>query len=609
MLRETVWRVWICWILMSFGPQWGVQNTVAHSCHEVKTAFQLRQIGPLKWVPETAATDAELQICKHQGPTCCTRKMEESYHVAARRGTLQNILSYSLELKYLIIAHAAAVQDTIHSLLSFTLNHTLSLLDLAYKPIAPESRPLVSALFSDLALYLHGNDDVSVVRSVRRFFDELFPLVYRHLVNPGLASSTWSAEGAECLRATRQDLNPFGPHPQALGHGLARVLGVGRSLMQALTVGVEVLNASESAGMAKDCGKAIVRMQFCSHCKGLTLIRPCQGLCLNVMRGCLAGFAELQEPWSRYIALLEGTSAALAGGHKLELSLLGIRERINDAILSAQLNGPHLSAIVEKVCGPLTESALSTQEGPTQQSPASQSTAGLDQSSTVESASSVPSLSPTVQDKSDDHQDSHVTLKKRSLPIKPSKHDKPRSLKKISKEFMSYIQRYKSFFSMLPEVLCDNEMVLDEHTCWNGEDVVESYMGSVVGNGLQAQRQNPEIKVRGLDPVLVEAKETLERFNQDMVAEMGLDDVRHKHLHLDSGSGAETSGECDDEDGCASSGEDEEEIGHVIPSFSPPSVRQGSGLSIKGAACSTDSSSLLLFLSLPLMLLSHLHFT
>lgn len=41
-----------------------------------------------------------------------------------------------------------------------------------------------------------------------------------------------------------------------------------------------------------------------------------------------------------------------------------------------------------------------------------------------------------------------------------------------------------------------------------------SYTGTVVGNGLQAQRQNPEIKVKGVDPVLIEAKETLERFNQ-----------------------------------------------------------------------------------------------
>lgn len=48
---------------------------------------------------------------------------------------------------------------------------------------------------------------------------------------------------------------------------------------------------------------------------------------------------------------------------------------------------------------------------------------------------------------------------------------------------------------------------------------------------------------------------------QDMWAETGLDDGRQEHLHVDSGSGMETSGDCDDEDGCEGSGEDEEEIG------------------------------------------------
>lgn len=36
--------------------------------------------------------------------------MEEAYQAAANRDTMQNILSYSLELKYLIIGHAAAIQ-------------------------------------------------------------------------------------------------------------------------------------------------------------------------------------------------------------------------------------------------------------------------------------------------------------------------------------------------------------------------------------------------------------------------------------------------------------------------------------------------------------------
>ncbi len=38
--------------------------------------------------------------------------MEESYYAAAQRDTLQNILSYSFELKYLILGHASSFQGT-----------------------------------------------------------------------------------------------------------------------------------------------------------------------------------------------------------------------------------------------------------------------------------------------------------------------------------------------------------------------------------------------------------------------------------------------------------------------------------------------------------------
>ncbi|GLD58538.1 glypican-5-like isoform X1, partial [Lates japonicus] len=82
----------------------------AYSCHEVRTAFQLRQVGPLHRVPETPGTDVDLLICKHQGPSCCTRKMEESYQFAVKRETLHNIHSYSYELEHLISGHSDAFQ-------------------------------------------------------------------------------------------------------------------------------------------------------------------------------------------------------------------------------------------------------------------------------------------------------------------------------------------------------------------------------------------------------------------------------------------------------------------------------------------------------------------
>ncbi|KAK7126719.1 hypothetical protein R3I94_018037 [Phoxinus phoxinus] len=587
MLRRTAPRVCWLWILLSSVLVWRVHCASGQSCHEVKTAFQLRQVGSLRWVPETAATDADLLICKHQGPTCCTRKMEESYYAAAQRDTHHSILSYSFELKYLILGHASTFQDTFHSLLSFTLNNTYSLFDSTYKTISQDARPLVSTLFSDLDLYLRGDANISVEHSVHSFYDKLFPLVYQHLVNPGLGSpvSTWSSEGSECLRATRHDVNPFGPHPQALAQGLSRALVAGRALNRALAMGAEVLNVTESVGMTKQCGRALVGMLFCPHCRGLTLIRPCEGLCLNVMRGCLAGLSELDGPWRRYVALLEELSGALAGGYELELALLHIRERINDAILNAQLHGPHLSAVVGKVCGSLTESVSFTPVSPTSRS----LTPSVNP--TIELQTSVTSSSPTTLPETA-NQHEHITLKKRSLPLKPSKNDKPRSLKKISKEFMGYIQRYKSFFSTLPEMLCEGEVVMDENTCWSGEDVVESYTGHVVGNGLQAQRQNPEIKVRSVDPNLVNVKEKLEHFNQEMWGETGLGTDGREDVETSGGGVAEGSGECDDEDGCQGSGDKTvltkneihvqiSPLGGFIP-IQPPNSRPEPDLHAKG---------------------------
>ena len=57
-----------------------------------------------------AFLDVDLLICKHQGPSCCTRKMEESYQFAVKRETLHNIHSYSYELEHLISGHSDAFQ-------------------------------------------------------------------------------------------------------------------------------------------------------------------------------------------------------------------------------------------------------------------------------------------------------------------------------------------------------------------------------------------------------------------------------------------------------------------------------------------------------------------
>ncbi|GAA6099974.1 glypican-5 isoform X1 [Tachysurus ichikawai] len=84
-----------------------------------------------------------------------------------------------------------------------------------------------------------------------------------------------------------------------------------------------------------------------------------------------------------------------------------------------------------------------------------------------------------------------------------------------------------------------------------GNNVIR-YKGRVVGNGVLAQRQNPEVRVRGPDAILAAVKERLQHFNQEIQQHMPGMGQRDS---WDLGSGEDSSGECDDEDGCQGSGE------------------------------------------------------
>lgn len=182
--------------------------------------------------------------------------------------------------------------------MSFTSNLTNTLFDSVYSALAPDCRPLVFQLFSSIKRHLSG-DKSSLTNAVRHFYDDLFPLVYRRLLNPGIghmsaiSHSSYSTNHDDCLRMTQQDVSPFGPHPRLLIGSLSRALGPGRALSWLLRLAGEVVNATEKATLSRECGQGLVKMQYCSHCRGLTLIRPCTGLCVNVMRGCLVSLGML----------------------------------------------------------------------------------------------------------------------------------------------------------------------------------------------------------------------------------------------------------------------------------------------------------------------------
>ncbi|XP_042194957.1 glypican-5-like isoform X1 [Callorhinchus milii] len=526
---EVLTRVLVL-LLVAFG---GV-HLRSPSCHEVRTAFQLRQIGPLKFVPDIPGTDENLHICLHKGPTCCTKRMEDRYQVVVRREVLQNIQSLSFELKYRISQNNIAFQEAFKSLIRTAKNHTNSLFEMVYRTMAKEAKEAVTELFTDISLYvLDSGENIEDV--VLRYFDSLFPLVYNRLIHPGLTEV--SQEYIECLRMTRRDINPFGANPMKMVAEMSRSLQAMKTLLQALNIGNQVINITENVAFSRECTRALVKMEYCSHCQGLTLIKPCVGYCLNVMRGCLANAADIDPHWREYILTLDELTSIITSSHGVEQTLLGVGTLVNEAILHAQLNGPQISTTVSKVCG----------------QPQERATAVLPTS--LLRAQVVPDSRPQAVS-----QFGNMTQRRSSLPLKEVKADRPRTMKKNTRDFMNYIRRFRTFYTLLAEQICDGDL-LPPHssTCWNGEDVVESYTNRVVGNGLKAQANNPEVKVRGPDPVIKQLISKLLYVNKMLHSKTSRHPEQWSSKEVGSGQGEdlESSGDCDDEDGCTGSGSGE----------------------------------------------------
>ncbi|XP_039602254.1 glypican-5a [Polypterus senegalus] len=505
--RRLLWRV-VCFALLEITLQTELD------CGQVRNVFQQRQIGPVKSLPESPRTGTELQVCTTKSLTCCTRRMEEKYQIAARQD-IQNLLQISSSsLKFLISKNVAAIQETFETVIRQAENYTISLFRTTYRNMAAEASTAVKELFTDIGLFVL-NSELSIEESVHRFFDALFPLVYNHLINPGLTDI--AVDYSECLRMARKDLSPFGSIPKISVSQMVKSLVPSRIFLQALNLGIEVINTTDHLQYTKECHRALLKMQYCPHCQGLTQSKPCMGYCLNVIRGCLASMVEIDPHWREYIRSLEQLSNKMQETFDIEKVLLNFHSLVNEAVMLAQKNGPKLSVQVNKVCGHPSRKAGQS--------------------------------SDQVLD----------TSKEKILP-KVTRPDTEETLSSKRNEFIDSLRLYRTFYGAVADQLCASELAApDGLSCWNGVDLVKSYTLQVVGSGIKAQSGNPEVKVKGTDSVINQIIDKLKHVNQLLQGKLN---TKYGSLDItETGSGNledEVSGDCDDEDGCIGSGSGEE---------------------------------------------------
>lgn len=154
--------------------------------------------------------------------------------------------------------------DTFEVLTRQAENHThLALLE-SYRSLANQAAGPVREFFTDIGLFLMGSE-LNIEEVVQRLFEALFPLVYNHLINPGLGDL--SAGYAECVRSSSRDVRPFGGAPNLLTDQIVRSGISGKLLLQALHLGIEVINTTDHLQMSRECRRALLKMLYCPHCQ------------------------------------------------------------------------------------------------------------------------------------------------------------------------------------------------------------------------------------------------------------------------------------------------------------------------------------------------------
>lgn len=76
------------------------------------------------------------------------------------------------------------------------------------------------------------------------------------------------------------------------------------------TTGPEVCGANcpvepPQVSLSPECMKALMKLVYCPHCRGLASVKPCSNYCSNVMKGCLANQADLDTEWQNLIGKIQ----------------------------------------------------------------------------------------------------------------------------------------------------------------------------------------------------------------------------------------------------------------------------------------------------------------
>lgn len=208
-------------------------------------------------------------------------------------------------------------------------------------PKDAHKKPLDS-FFHHLNLYLMGSSNVQLTDIIDDLFSGLFPAVFDYVLSDPAKLKHGGHDFHKCLQKHHSEIQPFGNVPKHLGKKLKCSFQRAKMFTESLIVMLSAINSTDNLVVHKDCKRAVTRLQFCSLCSGEVEARPCRGLCLNIMRGCLSGISEISSSWDDLVVDFQNLYLGMFKHSNAQELLLYLSGNITDAFLHALDDGPRV---------------------------------------------------------------------------------------------------------------------------------------------------------------------------------------------------------------------------------------------------------------------------
>ncbi|XP_067948170.1 glypican-6-like [Watersipora subatra] len=459
------WIYMAATLLFTFGSKQAVARATSQ-CEEVKEAYTGMGFSPLD-VPKSsiALKGDDLQICP-AGFSCCSRNMESQLTSHSRQRYEERLVGATDAAKRRLVTVTTEIHAFFTELIEKSEKEMDEMFTKVYQDQYVNNKDVFVQFFADLRSYYNG-EDLDVSQAINQFFRDVFVRMFNiqhmeyNFTEPYLA----------CVGDKMDTIKPFGEYPAQLQRNLKQALVSARTYMQGLAVARNVVISTQKVQPTASCVKATMKMNFCSHCRGLPSIKPCANYCLNVMKGCLAYHGELHMPWGQYIDAMEMLSMRLKsdGSFNIESVLTPLKDQVSIVIMQYYDSSQRI-----------LHQVLDSENG-----------CGQPPSKPTRSKRSVPFVSEDVPFRTRTGSQLKIYVE---------------SVKRILRE-----EKMLWAYNALPGTMCSSISATTGSQCWNGEDDAV-YTKPLIGNGLIANQENPEVEVdpSRMDPMLQEQIQQLQ---------------------------------------------------------------------------------------------------